>query len=131
MSVMTKPKKQRKANMQTTQGQNMQDLLNTETWNDDQLFQATKMLYTHLNESKINLKYGWKAGSWYQDYENCIRTKNQRYDIGVYENHNIWFKIYVNDQPEDFESNYKWEDLMNNPQIVVDEFVALKRSVGR
>jgi hypothetical protein len=108
----------------------MQDLMNTKSWNDDQLEEATKMLCEVLNTSKVSIKNQIKAGGFSMIHENCIQSHNFKYDIGVYEEHGIYIGMYVKDNLEDFESNYKWEDLMNNPNLVIDEFKKLRNDLG-
>lgn len=108
----------------------VQDLINTKTWNDAQLAEATKMLCETLNTSKVSLKNQIKAGGFFMVHENCIQSHNFKYDIGVYPSHEIFIGMYVNEDMEDFESMLKWEDFIKHPNLVIDEFKKLRESLG-
>lgn len=111
--------------------QMIDQLKSIDGWNDDQLDQATKLLCAKFNDSKVTLKNQIKAGSFYQHYENCILAgRGHIYDIGVYEDHSIWIAIYHRGNLEDFQSKYKWEDFMENPNLVISEFQSLRASLG-
>ena len=125
-------------NTQTKDLSQMIDQLKaSKEWNDDQLDQATALLCEKLNDSKVTLKNQIKVGSFYQHYENCILAgRNDKYDIGVYENHNIYIGYHLSirgcdgENLEDFESRYKWEDFMENPNLIISEFQSLRESLG-
>jgi hypothetical protein len=118
----------------------MQDLMNTKSWNDGQLEEATKMLCEVLNTSKVSLKNEIKAGGFYMVHKNCLQSHNYKYTISVYGGHGIYIGMYVKDEDdedfkdserfEDSEISYKWEDLMNNPNLVIDEFKFLRNDLG-
>jgi hypothetical protein len=105
-------------------------------WNDAQLEQATKLLCAKFNDSKVTLKNQIKAGSFYHDYENHILAGRKGsdgesiYGIGVDNCHEIAIEIYYRGNLEDFDSEYKWEDFMENPNLVISEIQALRSSLG-
>lgn len=118
----------------------MQDLMNTKSWNDDQLEEATKMLCEVLNTSKVSLKNEIKAGGFYIVHKNFLQSHNYKYTISVYGGHSIYIGMYVKDEDDEYfksferfeysEISYKWEDLMNNPNLVIDEFKFLRNDLG-
>ena len=120
-------------NLETTKdlSQMIDQLKASKEWNDDQLDQATALLCEKLNDSKVTLKNQIKVGSFWQHYENCILAgRNDNYDIGVYENHNIYIGYHHKENLEDFQSKYKWEDFMENPNLIISEFQSLRSSLG-
>jgi len=96
----------------------------SQMWDDNELFENTRLLTEKLNQSKVSLKYKIKAGSFVQDENRIYAGRNNCYTIAICEDHAVWFEKESNNwigNSDEFESKYSWEDFMANTDLIIEQ----------
>jgi hypothetical protein len=93
-----------------------------------------KALCHALNSKKIGVKNRIRKSSFYCQYEGSIACGNQRYVLTIVGSNEVQFEyLAIRDDEHDsfwMDSKYTYLELLNDPQLVAEEFLRLKEFVA-